>query len=101
MSRGRVRRRFLPRSGEGGDMHRTIRSILVVIAALGLVAAACSSDDNGGETGTTGGTTGSATSGGPIWVLLPDTASSDRWEGDDLPLFTQSFEDAGLVNGED
>ena len=27
--------------------------------------------------------------GGPIWVLLPDTASSDRWEGDDLPLFTR------------
>ena len=66
-------------------MHRTIRSILVVVAAFGLVAAACG-DDDGGETGTTGGTTGSETSGGPIWVLLPDTASSDRWEGDDLPL---------------
>ena len=83
-------------------MHRTIRSILVVIAVFGLVAAACSSDDNGGgTTSTTGGTTGSASTGGPIWVLLPDTASSDRWEGDDLPLFTQAFEDAGLVNGED
>jgi D-xylose transport system substrate-binding protein len=81
-------------------MHRTIRSILVVVAAFGLVAAACS-DDDGGETGTTGGATGAASEGGPIWVLLPDTASSDRWEGDDLPLFTQSFEDAGLVNGED
>ena len=78
-------------------MHRTIRSVLVVIAVFGLVAAACSSDDNGGNTGTTGGATGSTSSGGPIWVLLPDTASSDRWEGDDLPLFTQAFEDAGLV----
>ena len=34
-------------------------------------------------------------------MLLPDTASSDRWEGDDLPLFTEAFEAAGLVNGED
>jgi D-xylose transport system substrate-binding protein len=81
-------------------MHRTIRSILVVVAAFGLVAAACS-DDGGGETGTTGGTTGTTNGGGPIWVLLPDTASSDRWEGDDLPLFTEAFEAEGLVNGED
>jgi len=81
-------------------MHRTIRSILVVVAAFGLVAAACG-DDDGGETGTTGGTTGAANEGGPIWVLLPDTASSDRWEGDDLPLFTEAFEAEGLVNGED
>jgi D-xylose transport system substrate-binding protein len=80
-------------------MHRTIRSIVVVVAAFGLVAAACG-DDDGGETGTTGGTTGAA-EGGPIWVLLPDTASSDRWEGDDLPLFTEAFEAEGLVNGED
>jgi D-xylose transport system substrate-binding protein len=81
-------------------MHRTIRSIVVVVAAFGLVAAACG-DDDGGETGTTGGTTGAANEGGPIWVLLPDTASSDRWEGDDLPLFTEAFEAEGLVNGED
>ena len=80
-------------------MHRTIRSIVVVVAAFGLVAAACD-DDDGGETGTTGGATGAA-EGGPIWVLLPDTASSDRWEGDDLPLFTEAFEAEGLVNGED
>jgi len=84
-------------------MKSAIRSILVVIAAFALVAAACS-DDDGGETGTTGGTTGTtgtANEGGPIWVLLPDTASSDRWEGDDLPLFTEAFEAEGLVNGED
>jgi D-xylose transport system substrate-binding protein len=72
---------------------------LALLAISGLIAAACTSDDDGGD-GETGGATGEA-SGGPIWVLLPDTASSDRWEGDDLPLFTEAFEAAGLVNGED
>jgi D-xylose transport system substrate-binding protein len=77
----------------------SVRSLLVLLAIFGLVAAACS-DDGGGD-GETGGATGTANEGGPIWVLLPDTASSDRWEGDDLPLFTEAFEAAGLANGED
>ncbi|HZN43614.1 MAG TPA: sugar ABC transporter substrate-binding protein, partial [Actinomycetota bacterium] len=81
-------------------MKGAIRSMLVLLAVFALVAAACG-DDDGGETGTTGGATGTANEGGPIWVLLPDTASSDRWEGDDLPAFTEAFEAAGLVNGED
>jgi D-xylose transport system substrate-binding protein len=84
-------------------MKGAIRSMLVLLTVFGLVAAACG-DDDGGETGTTGGATGAtgtANEGGPIWVLLPDTASSDRWEGDDLPLFTEAFEAEGLVNGED
>jgi D-xylose transport system substrate-binding protein len=82
-------------------MKGAIRSMLVLLAVFALVAAACGDDDDGGETGTTGGTTGTANEGGSIWVLLPDTASSDRWEGDDLPLFTEAFEAEGLVNGED
>ncbi|HEX5902051.1 MAG TPA: substrate-binding domain-containing protein [Actinomycetota bacterium] len=77
---------------------RSVRSLLALLAISGLIAAACTSDEDGGD-GETGGATGEA--GGPIWVLLPDTASSDRWEGDDLPLFTEAFEAAGLVNGED
>jgi D-xylose transport system substrate-binding protein len=76
---------------------RSIRLSVIAIAVFALVAAACGDDDGDGETGATGTEDG----GGPIWVLLPDTASSDRWEGDDLPLFTESFEAAGLVNGED
>jgi D-xylose transport system substrate-binding protein len=75
---------------------RSIRAWFVLIAVLGLVAAACT-DEGGEETGATG----AEAEGGPIWVLLPDTASSDRWEGDDLPLFTEAFEAEGLVNGED
>ena len=34
-------------------------------------------------------------------MLLPDTESSDRWEEDDRRYFTENFEAAGLVEGED
>ena len=34
-------------------------------------------------------------------MLLPDTESSDRWEEDDRRYFTENFEAAGLVDGED
>ncbi len=42
-----------------------------------------------------------ASEGGPIWVLLPDSASSPRWEADDRRFFKAGFEEAGLVEGED
>ena len=41
---------------------------------------------------------------GSIWVLLPDSASSDRWETDDRRFFEEAFEAAGveynIVNAE-
>jgi D-xylose transport system substrate-binding protein len=72
---------------------------IVLFAALGLVTAACGDDDgtaepNGAESPAGGGE-------GSIWVLLPDTESSDRWEEDDRVYFTENFEAAGLVDGED
>ncbi|MEX0983778.1 MAG: substrate-binding domain-containing protein [Actinomycetota bacterium] len=63
------------------------------LIALTLVGAACSEDTVAPTDG--GGGEGS------IWVLLPDTASSDRWEKDDRRFFTEAFEAAGLVDGED
>jgi len=78
--------------------------VLAGVLALTLVAAACSSDEGGGETGATGGGETGATggaAGGSIWVLLPDTASSERWENDDRRFFSQFFEDAGLSEGAD
>jgi len=33
---------------------------------------------------------------GSIWVLLPDSASSARWETDDRRFFEQAFEEAGV-----
>jgi D-xylose transport system substrate-binding protein len=38
---------------------------------------------------------------GSIWVLLPDTATSPRWEQDDRRFFQEAFEEAGLSEGDD
>lgn len=72
---------------------RRFRSWFILLAVLGLVAAACG-DDGGGGGGGGGGE-------GSIWVLLPDTATSDRWEKDDRRFFGEAFEAAGLAEGED
>ena len=71
------------------------RLIISAALALGLVAAACGGGGGGG------GGEGGGQAEGSIWVLLPDTASSDRWEKDDRRFFGQFFEDAGLSEGED
>lgn len=76
--------------------------IVAVVAAFGLVAAGCSNDDNGGgSTGATGGGSTGGGSKGSIWVLLPDTTSSPRWETDDRKYFGQAFDAAGLSEGDD
>jgi D-xylose transport system substrate-binding protein len=67
--------------------------LLILVAAFVLVAAGCGGDDDGGGDGD-----------GSIWVLLPDSATSPRWESDDRRFFEQEFEEAGvefnIVNAE-
>jgi D-xylose transport system substrate-binding protein len=75
---------------------RSIALSLVAVLAFALVAAACSSSDSSSSSGS-----GATEGGGSIWVLLPDTASSDRWEKDDRRFFKESFEAAGLTEGTD
>jgi D-xylose transport system substrate-binding protein len=64
------------------------------------VAAGCGGGDDEGD----GGTAAAGECDKSIWVLLPDTASSPRWETDDRPYFDQAFSDAGvehtIVNAE-
>jgi len=70
---------------------------VVFVAGLSLVAAGCGGDDDeeaGTDTTETTGGTGECDK--SIWVLLPDTASSPRWETDDKPYFEQAFSDAGV-----
>src|SRR5215207_729602 len=74
---------------------------IALVAALGLVTAACGDDDDDGTAEPTGAESAPAGGEGSIWVLLPDTESSDRWEQDDRVYFTENFETAGLVDGED
>jgi D-xylose transport system substrate-binding protein len=71
--------------------------VFAALAVLGLIAAACGDDDDDGGQAASDGGGGE----GSIWVLLPDTASSDRWEQEDAPFFTEAFEAAGLSEGDD
>ncbi|HEY9375636.1 MAG TPA: substrate-binding domain-containing protein, partial [Jiangellaceae bacterium] len=73
---------------------------IALFAALGLVMAACG-DGDGGTAEPTGTESPAEGGEGSIWVLLPDTESSDRWEEDDRRYFTENFEAAGLADGED
>ena len=75
--------------------NKRVRLMFGLVAMLGLFGAACGDDDGGDEA--TGGGDGE----GSIWVLLPDTASSERWEADDRRYFAQFFEEAGLTEGDD
>jgi len=84
-------------------------NFVAVLLVLLLVAAACS-DDDADTTDAPAGTDAPAATDAPagdegsIWVLLPDSASSDRWEFDDRRFFAESFDAAGveynIVNAE-
>jgi len=70
-------------------------SAATLTVALVATAAACGDDDDDGGGGAAGDGEGS------IWVLLPDTATSDRWENDDRRYFAEAFEAADLQEGDD
>jgi D-xylose transport system substrate-binding protein len=98
------------RTGPGD--RQSLRFLLVLVAlALGLLAftaAGCGGDDDdGGEAdGDTAAAGGEGEGGGEgsIWVLLPDSATSPRWETDDRRYFEEAFTEAGvdfnIVNAE-
>ncbi|GBD84083.1 D-xylose-binding periplasmic protein precursor [bacterium BMS3Abin02] len=81
---------------------------ILIVAVLAMVAAACGSGSTStttaATTATTTATTAAAVQEGSIWVLLPDSASSSRWETDDRRYFEAAFKAAGvdykIVNAE-
>jgi len=79
-----------PRKGALGFLGLLVVGVVLLLA---LAAAGCGGDDDGGGSGA-----------GSIWVLLPDSASSDRWEKDDRRFFEQAFKEAdveyNIVNAE-
>jgi len=100
--------RFSFKATESNARRVVLVLLLALVTGLALLAAGCGGDDDdeGGDTG--GGDTGAAAGGGtcdkPVWVLLPDSASSPRWETDDRKYFGEAFEAAGvestIVNAE-
>ena len=67
------------------------------VAALTLLLAACGGDDgdDAGTDGGNGGDGGNSAEGGKIGVLLPDAATSPRWENNDRPALDKAISDAG------
>jgi D-xylose transport system substrate-binding protein len=87
------------------ERSRLLWLFAALVAALTLVAAGCGGDDDDGGTTEAAATTGEGAGGeGSIWVLLPDSATSPRWETDDRRFFEQAFTEAGvefnIVNAE-
>jgi D-xylose transport system substrate-binding protein len=60
-------------------------SIVVAVAASALLLAGCATSGGGGSTAST-----------RACVILPDTASSPRWENGDRPALQKAFTDAGF-----
>ena len=100
-------RRPLYGSRESGAGWRLIVMLLALVLALGSIAAGCGGEEEGeggGDTATAEGEGEEGQGEGSIWVLLPDSASSPRWESDDRRFFQQAFTEAGvefnIVNAE-
>ena len=104
--------RFSYKASESQRGRWLLGLVLTLVAALALVASGCGGDDDDGTSADTSAdttATGAASDGGggcdkSIWVLLPDSATSPRWESNDRPYLDQAFADAGvehtIVNAE-
>jgi D-xylose transport system substrate-binding protein len=69
----------------------------VMTGALAFTVAACGSDDNSGSSGSSGTkATATPAAKAKVGVILPDTASSARWENADRPLLGEAFKAAGV-----
>ena len=95
-------------------MKKYTHRALCLVGALALVTAACGSDDAtsssdtsagdtsaGGTTATSdagsgGGGGGGDAAGGKVGFILPDSASSARWESFDRPLIQAACDEAGI-----
>ena len=78
------------------------KRLLLIFAALATFAAGCSSTaddtatDDTTESTTDEGSGETAASGDKVGFILPDSASSARWEAFDRPLIESACADAGL-----
>ncbi len=72
------------------------RKVIAIAIAASLFAAACSDDSSTDDEPS--GTTAAAgvTEGGKVGFILPDSATSARWENFDRPLIEAACEEAGI-----
>jgi D-xylose transport system substrate-binding protein len=75
------------------------RSLVIgaALAAVTLGVAACGSDSSTGGSSSSGGDT-TAAAAGSVGVILPDSASSARWETADRKFLTEAFDAAGVTS---
>jgi D-xylose transport system substrate-binding protein len=73
------------------------KSLALIAVGTGLAVAmtACGANTSGGNT-TTDTNTNSGSGGAKVGVILPETASSARWEGFDKPLLEKALKAEGL-----
>jgi D-xylose transport system substrate-binding protein len=67
------------------------------LVVLPLLLTACGGSSGGGET-STGGDTGGKGDSGKVGVILPDAATSPRWENNDRPALEKAIKDAGYTS---
>ena len=68
------------------------------LVVLPLVLTACGGSSGGdSSTGSSGSPSGSADAGGKVGVILPDAATSPRWENNDRPALQKAIEAAGYT----
>jgi len=73
-----------------------MRKIAVAgLVVLPLLLSACGGSSDTSSTGSDSTKSGSAAAGGKVGVILPDAASSPRWENNDRPLLDQAITAAG------
>ena len=78
------------------DRKRKTFAVLASMVLLALLASACGSANNGSSSGSSSSTTGGNNGKGckKVGVLLPETATSARWDSKDKPLLTQGIKSA-------
>src|SRR3954469_8642858 len=74
--------------------HRALGAFAVA-AALAFTTAACGSDDSSSSSGSSGTSTPAAKK-AKVGVILPDAASSARWETADRKYLGEAFQAAGV-----
>ncbi len=74
-----------------------VKKTALAAAGLGLALTLAACGQNSAAPSTSGGASAAApATGAKVGVILPETASSARWEGFDKPLLTKAMADAGL-----